>query len=180
MRTYIALLHGINVGGHNMLKMAALKLYCEELGWQHVQTYIQSGNIIFRSDEKDTHQLADLLCKKLKEHLEKDISILIIELSELEEIYKKNPFIIERNIPIDKLYVTFLGDVLSNELIEIIQPELYKPDEFIIIAKAMYLYLPNGVADSKLAAYPFEKKFHTIATARNWKTVTKLVEMAKS
>jgi uncharacterized protein (DUF1697 family) len=178
MNTYIALLRGINVGGHNKLKMDVLREYCEELGWKNVQTYIQSGNVIFQTEERDTNLLADTLSQKLVSHLEKAISIIVVALSELKEMYESNPFIIERHLEIDKLHLVTMKDAPTPEQIQQIQPELYKPDEFIFSGKALYLYLPKGVADSKLASLPFEKKFNTQATARNWNTIGKLIEMA--
>jgi uncharacterized protein (DUF1697 family) len=178
--TYIALLRGINVGGHNKIKMDVLRQCCSELGWKNVKTYIQSGNVIFQSAEKDTNLLAESLAFKLREHLEKTISILVVSLPELQEMYENNPFIIDRHLSTDKLHLVILKDAPTAEQINQIPVDLYKPDEFILRGKALYLYLPNGVADSKLANTSFEKKFNTQATARNWKTLSMLFGMVSN
>jgi uncharacterized protein (DUF1697 family) len=95
-------------------------------------------------------------------------------------MHDNNPFIMERQLPTDKLHLVILKDAPTLEQIIQIQADLYKPDGFIIRGKALYLYLPNGVADSKLASLPFEKKFNTQATARNWNSIGKLIEIAQS
>ncbi len=177
MSTYIALLRSINVGSHNRLRMDILRSYCEELLWQNIQTYIQSGNIVFQSKDTEPKVLADRLDLLLLEKMGKPIHILATELSELAKIFENNPFKIERNISIDHLYLMLLRDVPSPEQVESIPSVLYLPDEFIVSGRAVYLYLPNGVADSKLTNTLFEKKFQTQATARNWKTISKLIQI---
>jgi uncharacterized protein (DUF1697 family) len=177
MKTYIALLRGINVGGNNKIKMEDLRQYCEELGWKNVQTYIQSGNIIFQSDEIDISILSNQLAAFLKEKMGKTIPVLVIRRTELQEIYDHNPFIIEKKMSTDLLYLTILKDKVDQEQVSMISPDQFRPDEFIIRGRAIYLMLPNGVADSKLTIPLFEKTFNTLATSRNWKTVGKLIEM---
>lgn len=179
MNTYIALLRGINVGGHNKLKMEVLRSFCEELGWENVQTYIQSGNIIFHALESDTQKLEKLLSNKLKSHLNLVVPVIVLESAQLKEIFLHNPFLIERNLNPTMQHVTILQAETQPEQITSIDYKMFSPDEFIIRGRAIYLFLPNGFTHTKYTNTFFEKKFNTQATARNWKTIQKLVELSE-
>jgi len=178
MQTMIALLRGINVGGHRKIKMADLRKHLEVAGFQQVQTYIQSGNIVFQSGDS-----APALEVRIKELiLEKwgfEVEVMVLSGEEWAEIERNNPFLPEQEANIARLSVTVLGEVPAPKLLPAVPPEKYLPDQFQLIGRAVYLYLPNGMARTKLQHGLFEKKWATRATNRNWKTVRKLLAMSQ-
>ncbi|HNX00598.1 MAG TPA: DUF1697 domain-containing protein [Candidatus Cloacimonadota bacterium] len=178
MNTYIALLRGINVGGHNKITMEELRLACRKVGWENVKTYINSGNVVFQTKTTDQKVLADNLMIQLQRYFKLLIPVLILEYSELTDMVSHNPFIIERNMNIDHLYLTLMKKEPEPGIRESIPHDQFLPDEFVIRGRAIYLFLPNGVTYANLQIPFFEKKFGTLTTTRNWKTIGKLMEMA--
>jgi uncharacterized protein (DUF1697 family) len=179
MQTYISILRGINVGGQKQIQMADLKALYVELKFKDVITYIQSGNVIFKTDAKAANQsLADKIEKAILIKYQFDVRVLIRTIEELKKIITNNPFLNEKKIDIDKLHITFLSDKPVTEMIESINKLDYSPDKFIIAGKEVYLYCPNGYGRTKLSNNFFENKLNVFATTRNWKTVNKLAELA--
>jgi uncharacterized protein (DUF1697 family) len=179
METYISLLRGINVSGQKKILMADLKVLYETLKFKGVVTYIQSGNVIFKTDKKESNQN---LAKKIEQSIFKkynfNVPLIVRSTSEIENIISNNPFLKDSNIDIDKLHVTFLSETPEKEkLISIVQFD-YPPDKFIIIDQEVFLYCPDRYGETKLSNMFFENKLKVSATTRNWKTVNKLVEMA--
>ena len=180
MKTHIALLRGINVTGHNKIKMTELKRLFESLGYYNVVTYIQSGNVIFQSKEKNATYIEQTIVETVEKQFGHTIKVLVLTKNELTFIFDSNPFIEkDENIDITKLHVTLLN---ANPEITVI-PSIEKltsatDDEFKIIEKTVYLYCPNGYGKTKLNNNLFEKKLKANATTRNWKTITKLVELS--
>jgi uncharacterized protein (DUF1697 family) len=177
--TFISILRGINVAGHNMIKMDALRKIYIDLGYKNITTYIQSGNVLFQSDEKDHKILEKQITSKLGEVFSLNVPVLVIEKTELERIFENNPFTNDRHEDIDRLYVMFLSKNPDMTGVDKIKGD-FGSDEYIIGDKAIYLYLPNGAGRSKLTINLFEKHLKVTATARNWKTVTELVRLVKS
>ncbi len=179
MKTYISMLRGINVSGSNKIRMTDLKLLYEELGFNDVITYIQSGNLIFKSSLKTT----DLILTNKIEHaiidkFKLNVPVIIRSINELKNIISSNPFFKENDINIEKLHVTFLAQKSQEEIAEKIKVSDYLPDKFILIEKEIYLYCPNGYGNTKLTNTFFENKLKVKATTRNWRTTNKLLELA--
>lgn len=183
MTTYIAILRGINVSGHKPIKMEALRVSCEELGFKKVKTYIQSGNIVFQFKKIKPSELESILASKIKVSFGFDVPVIVKEAEEVYTVLKTNPFLTKRKEDITKLHVTFLNQEPDKSLIDKIKVGQYASDEFIVIGKTIYLFCPNGYGNTKLNNSFFENKLKVIATTRNWKTITELVnvseEMAK-
>jgi uncharacterized protein (DUF1697 family) len=175
---FLSLLRGINVGGRKV-PMADLRLLYAELGFKNITTYIQSGNVISESKTAG-FALEKKIEKKLKGKFGFDVSVITRTKEELNAIIKNNPFIKEKNIALEKLYVIFLNEipdpVLKKNLIE----SDLGPERFVIIDKTIYLYCPVGYGEAKLNNNFFEKKLKVIATTRNWKTTNILLDMMKS
>ncbi len=110
MKTYIALLRGINVSGQKKIRMADLKAHLEELGWEGIHTYIQSGNIVFRSTDGNPGQLAQKIKQKLQDKYGFEVPTLVLDPRELMHIIRNNPFTRDPGTAEDRLYVTFLFD----------------------------------------------------------------------
>ncbi len=180
MNVYIALLRGINVAGRNKIKMAELKQLFNNLGFQKVITYIQSGNLIFKTDIISSEEIAQKISNALFQHFKCDIPVLILEKEELKWAYNLNPFIQDEATDISKLYITFLESLPNkNRVIDLETKPLNTIDFFKISTKFVYLYCNNGYGKTKLNNRFFEKKLNTNATTRNWKTIAKLIELSK-
>ncbi len=178
METYISMLRGINVSGHKMVKMDELQQLYKNLGFANVQTYIQSGNVIFQSKKIESAELEKKIAKKIKEVFSFEISVLVKSADEFKRVLKNNSFVTKRNEDGTKLHVTFLSNKPKKMDVDEIYNGEYASDEFIITDGVVYLFCPNGYGNTKLTTNFFEKKLNVVATTRNWKTMNKLVELA--
>ena len=179
MTTYISILRGINVGGYNKIKMDALKQLYSESGFRNIQTYVQSGNVIFQNDPVSPHELMKKIEDKIVEKLGFKISVIVKEYPELKQIAADNPFINDNNKDVSYFHVTFLSEKPDESKFKTISEGSYKPDELYLIDKAIYLYCPNGYGNTKLTNNFFENKLKVIATTRNWKTTMELINIAE-
>ena len=171
MKTYIVLLRGINVSGKNKLPMAELREVLNELDFQNVQTYIQSGNIILESEEAK-EKICEKIRKGIHEKYGYDVPVLARTPKEWKEVIKAYPFSIEN----EKIVAfTFLDKVSKEAEIEI---KGIKEDQYKIDRDVVYLHCPSGFGKTKLTNNILENKLDVIATTRNYKTTIKLLEMA--
>jgi uncharacterized protein (DUF1697 family) len=176
--TFIALLRGINVSGQNMIKMEALKSLFEELGLRGARTYLQSGNAVFDCPGGESADLQAKISSGIAERLGFRVPVIIRAADELSGVLAGNPFINDRKLDPAGLYVTFLQNAPEAGLASALTaPAGDQADEFIIRGREVYLSCSNGYGRTKLNNTFFEKKLKTIATTRNWKTVTALCEM---
>jgi uncharacterized protein (DUF1697 family) len=179
MQTFISILRGINVSGQKKILMADLKVLYENLKFKDVRTYIQSGNVIFKSNEplsdiEFEKKIEDQIFKKYDFH----VPVIIRSEDEIRKIIAANPFLKEKNIDPKKLHVTFLSNIPDKENVESIEKMDFSPDKFMISGKEVYLYAPNGYGETKISNTFFEKKLKVKATTRNWNTVNKLSELS--
>lgn len=180
METYISILRGINVSGHRIIKMEKLRELYADLGFKNVKTYIQSGNVVFQAKGKSNDELSLKIEKSIKENLGFEVPVIVIELKELKQILKSNPFLKDKTKDISFLHITFLSGNSNQEDLDKIINVKYEQDEFNSIKKAVYLYCPNGSGNSKLTNTFFENKLKVNATTRNWKTALELLNIAQS
>jgi len=176
MKIFIALLRGINVSGKNIIKMSALKTMFLNLEFENVQTYIQSGNVIFTTDKNDSHlQLADFISDKIKESFELNIPVLILKKDELETILNHIPFtdFDEKNI-----YFTFLNHTSTITDYSKIFEKKSASEKIQISNKVVYLDCPTSYGNTKLSNNFLEKQLNVLCTTRNLKTCKKLLELA--
>ena len=176
MGNFIALLRGINVSGQKQIKMADLKTSFEVLGSSNVQTYIQSGNVVFSYNNSQTKNLEKLIEKKILEDYGFQVPTIVLKSEEWNTIMHSNPFLKESGNKTEKLYLTILSEEPSDENLKQLHRDEFAPDAFVIDGKNIYLYLPNGYGRTKLNNNYFENKLKVTATTRNWKTVKKLSE----
>lgn len=177
-KTYIALFRGINVGGKNSIKMEILKEVLINSPFIDVQTYIQSGNLIFKSEENDTRILSSSLENLMLKNFELHISILVLSIDKFKKILSENPFSPIDETNYSKMYISFIKNEISLELIEKFAKKTISDDKFHITKKTIYTFYNTKYSASKLNNNHYEKKLHCIATTRNWKTSLKLLEMA--
>jgi len=179
MTTYISILRGINVGGQKKILMSDLKALYEGLGFKEVITYIQSGNVIFNVvDSISDGQAAEMIKQALYQKIRFEVPVLVRTSLEMQTTQRINPFIENKSLDIDKMHVTFLGELPNEENLKHIKKYDYTPDLFHITGKDVFLYCPNGYGTTKLSNSFFESKLKVSATTRNWRTVNTLVEIA--
>ena len=178
MQTYLSLLRGINVSGQKKIKMADLKKLYEDLGFSEVTTYIQSGNVIFKT--KKTKEV--ILEESIKAGIEKifgfDVPVLVLTHEELLSLADSNPY---KNRDLDHkfLHFTLLSTPPDPKKIKAVSDMKFPGEEFTITKRVVYLCLPNGYGRTKLNNNFFESKLKVQATTRNLKSVYKLLELAK-
>lgn len=179
MEKYISLIRGINVTGHRIIKMTELKQLYEDLGFQEVQTYIQSGNVIFKLDgESSCMELSSRIEKAIFEKFGYNVSVIIRTPEELAKVLNINPYCNADGTFKDNIYITFLEDYPTVENLEKIRPLSFHPDRFTILGKEVFIDCASGYGTTKLSNTFFENKLNVRATTRNWKTAVKLLEMA--
>lgn len=171
MYKYLALLRGINVSGKNKILMQDLKSLCESLGWVNVQTYIQSGNIVFESAAETG--LAVSLSEAIRKNYGFVVPVVIRNLVEMRKILAVEAF---PGCEPDVQHVTLLENRPEQKLVDAIPSETYLPDQFMYHGCEIYLFCPGGYGNTKLNNGFFEKKLKTIATTRNRKTMTELLK----
>ncbi|HEX8269575.1 MAG TPA: DUF1697 domain-containing protein [Flavobacterium sp.] len=178
MKKYIALLRGINVGGHKSIKMETLRNTFSELPFQNVSTYIQSGNIIFNSAESDQKALSDHIAAHIQKHFSFDVPVIVVTPIELKNIIGSNPFADRTTDDAVQPYIAFLSDDANPEnLFELEQIDFGK-DEWRYGKKCLYISYFDSAANTKLENSLIERKLKVQSTVRNWKTVKKLLELS--
>jgi uncharacterized protein (DUF1697 family) len=177
MKTYVALLRGINVGGHKKILMADLKAHLEELGWEGIQTYIQSGNIIFRWIDDNPGQIAQAIKQKLQDKYGFEVPTLVLDAGKLMNIINNNPFIRDPETAHERLFVTFLLSAPRSDLARKLRELEQTNEQFVLDGEIIFLYYPDGYGSAMVNNNTFEKTLQVEATTRNWKTISKLYEM---
>jgi uncharacterized protein (DUF1697 family) len=179
MEKLICLLRGVNMTGHNSIRMTELASLFNTLGFKDPVTYIQSGNVVISNSGKlNVNKIAGKIEKAILDEFHYKIPVLIRTPDELRAIINTNPFSAEYNFDPSKLAVLFLTDQPTELQIDKVRNINYPPDKFIICGMEIYIYCPNGFGKSKLYTNFFENKMKVIGTARNWKTVNTLLELA--
>jgi len=173
------MLRGVNVGGRNMIKMDALKALCVSLKLKDPQTYVQSGNVIFSSGEKDLAKLT----KRIQDAIEKAHGfrpgVMLRTAADLKDVVARNPFAKRSGIEPGKLIVNFLADDPGKQAREKVLAIKIGPEEMHLIGREAYIYFPNGQGRSKFPWAAIERTLGTSATGRNWNSVTKMLEIAE-
>lgn len=173
MTVYVALLGGINVGGRS-LRMDALRATAVRCGFDDVSTFIQSGNVIFRS-RKGAKAVTTALHDAILEDSGIATRIATRTAAELQAVVAANPFLDRSDDP-TKVSVTFLFDGATPTLAAV-APDVYAPDEVRVVGREAYLHTPNGMGNTKLVP-AVAKKLGLAGTTRNWRSTIKLAELA--
>jgi uncharacterized protein (DUF1697 family) len=178
METYIAMLRGINVSGQKIIKMADFKNHLQELNFTDVQTYIQSGNAVFKNKKSTLKALENKIAKKILEVYGFEVSVIVKTPDKLTEVLVNNPFTKDKDL--NRLYVTFLYDEPTADNIKKLKSFDHRPEEYVLNGKIIYGYSPHGYGKAKMSNNFYENKLKVTATTRNWKTVNRLADIAKS
>ena len=172
----VALLRGINVGGHKKIEMARLRQIVQALGFDDVRTHVQSGNVVFTTDTTP-EQAAREMERQIAEELGLTVRVLVRTRDELARVVERNPL---RDVASDpaRFFVTFLSVEPDASRLREIDPAAFAPDTFAVGEREIYVWCPNGLRETRLTHAFWEKLLATTATARNWNTVTKLLALA--
>ena len=176
MNTYIALLRGINVSGHKIIKMELLRKVLAELHFENVATYIQSGNIIFQSDATDPRQLEKQIALLIYKHFGFDVPVMIVTPESLKKVVANNPY--PKTEDPAQPYVAFLSEIPAPSAIASLKAVDFGKDSFVNIDNTMYLHYADSAGNTKLSNAAIENKLKLKATSRNWKTINKLIELS--
>jgi len=175
-QTWTALLRGVNLGARNKISMPDLRELFAELGHYDVETYLQSGNVLFRS-ATPRGELTQAIESGIRRRFGLDVSVILRTRSELGATIKANSFAGRQSDP-TKLHVTFLATAPGRERVAALEEKRFEPDEFFVKRDAVYLHCPHGYGQSKLSNAFFEQQLGVVGTTRNWRTVTALAELA--
>jgi uncharacterized protein (DUF1697 family) len=180
MGVVIGLLRGVNVGGHHKVPMADLRALCESLKLRDARTYVQSGNVVFRTAVKELRPLA----KRMEDALEKQFgfrpAVMLRTTSDFREVVRRNPFAKRTGLDPAKMVVSFLTCEPEAEAREKVHAMKFDPEEVRIEGCEMYLYFPIGIGVSKLSMAALDRALKVSGTARNWNSVTKVLALAEA
>jgi len=180
MPVVISMLRAVNVGGHNQIKMDALRALYESLKLRNPQTYVQSGNVVFQTESADLAKLA----KKIEDAIERQFGIrpavILRTTAEIRDAIARNPFEKRPGINPGKLLVAFLAADPAAEARDKLLAIECQPDELRFSGRELYIYFPNGQGRPTLKWPQVDKALKLPYTGRNWNTVIKLLEIAES
>ncbi len=176
MARQIALLRGVNLGSRNRIAMPKLREVLTGAGFEDVQTYLQSGNVVL-SSKASSKRVARECEQQIAEHFGLDIKVLVRSRTELAKIVKRNPLRKVAKNP-KRYQVTFLAARPGPEVVRKLKAATVAPEQLVHSGRELYVWHPNGIGRSKLAALLSDAGLGVTATARNWATVTKLLALA--
>jgi uncharacterized protein (DUF1697 family) len=179
MPIYISMLRGINVGAHKRMKMDQLRASFEALSFGQVKTYIQSGNVIFKTTKVSPALLSERIEKRIFADFGFPVSVLTRTADEMAKAIEDNPLLKKRGIDQEKLHVMFLSDAPAAAALTKLAALTAAPDQSCCLGKEIYLYLPNGTAESSLMKNQLDRVLSVVTTTRNWRTVNALHKMCQ-
>ncbi|MFK7004279.1 hypothetical protein BWK63_10010 [Flavobacterium covae] len=177
MKKHLALLRGINVSGHNMIKMDDLKVLLERMGFENVVTYIQSGNVFFEYEEANGPSVGFKIKQEIFKEWGYEVPVMVLGKEDLEGALSNNPYLKEKEADPSKIYFAFLNKELNESAIHDLKISQVKPDEATVDKNRIYLKYINGAGKTRMDNRYIEKKLNVLSTIRNFNTVTKLLEM---
>ncbi len=178
MPVYISLLRGINVGGNKQIRMEDLRALYESLGLTDPKTLLQSGNVVFESDEMEPAALRAQIEAGIERRFGFHSDILLRTLDEWRGVISRNPSLVEQADP-SKLVVMFLSETPAEDAIASLRESYTGPETFQVLGKEAYLYYPDGQGRSKLTNTLMERKLKVTGTVRNWNTIHKVLDLAE-
>ena len=180
MTTYISILRGINVSGHNIIKMDALKQMYEAMGLNNARSYVQSGNVVFESKSGDVKFLAGKISEQIAKEFGYQVPVIVFTKAVLEGIISGSPFANDHSKDAKFLHVTFLADKPAAYDRKAIEDKMFADEEIHFSDEAVYIYIPGGYGNTKLSNAFLENKLKVKATTRNWKTTNELLKLTEN
>ncbi len=175
MKRQIVLLRGVTPTGKNRVPMAQLRQALIDNGFENVQTWIQSGNVVLDA-ELSAKKLAEKIKGIIKEEIGADLKIIVKTPAEIKKVLKKNPF--GKGFDISRVFFTLFNDVPDPELVEALEKQDFGEDKFVITPHAVYLFVPGSFAKTKLNNNFLERKLKIDATTRNFNTLSKIIALS--
>ena len=179
MPTYIAMLRGINVSGHKIIKMDALRASLTKLGFNEVQTYLQSGNVIFKTASDSAAGVSGKIEQRILRDFGFVVPVLLRTAKELAKVVARNPFLKDPSLDQSRFHVSFLSGAPSKTACAELAPLITGAEQIHVAGREIYLYCPNGYGNSKISNVAIEKRLSLPATTRNWNTTKTLLTLAK-
>lgn len=173
---YVAFLRGINVGGKNKIKMETLREVFAALGFENVKTYINSGNVIFETRKTDDKKLAAKIENAIEKEFALKIKVIVRSINEIENIIEINPFVGQFENDKD-VHVFFLDEEMPDEKREMLLSNNSENETYFVQNREIFCLLKVSVLDSLMGKDYIAKKLKVSATARNWRTVNKILEI---
>lgn len=177
MTTHLALLRGINVSGHNMMKMNALQKMLENIGFTNVTTYIQTGNVFVTTEEENPASVGFKIKQEIFKTFGHDVPVVVINKEDLTSCLNNNIFLKEKEVDTKKLYVAFTSMELHKDRIHDLKMSAVKPDEVHIDKNRIFIKYAVSAGKTRLDQKYIEKRLNLIATIRNWNTVNQLLKI---
>jgi len=177
MTRHIALLRGINVGGHKKVPMADLRKALEAAGFEDVKTYVQSGNVALSAAQKSPGKVGRAVEKAIEEAFGFDVAVVVRSRAEIAALVEEDPLGDVATNPTYRV-VVFLAEKLDRKRLAGVDPEEFAPEAFAVRDYEIVMWAPDGQRDSKLVKALSEKRTGVVGTARNWRTVEKLLDLA--
>lgn len=177
MIKYVAFLRGINVGGKNKIKMETLREMCAALGFSDIKTYINSGNVVFKATKINDKKLAAEIEAAIENEFNLKIKTIVRTIDELKEIVENNPFVGEFENDKD-VHVFFLDEEMPKDKSDLLLSNNTENERYAVQNREIFCHLRVSVLDSLMGKDYIGKKLKIPATARNWRTVNKILEMA--
>lgn len=178
MKAYIALLRGINVGGQKKMPMKELREMMVNAEFKDIHTYIQSGNIIFKSDLDSNKKLESLIQTSIKTTFGFVVPVIVKSVFEIKDILDKNPYDNKDDLAENRVYFVLLQNTPNQELVKALKDLYYPNEKFSISNECVYLCCKTGYGKARLNNNLIELKLGVRATARNYRTMNKLLELA--
>lgn len=177
MTTFVALLRGINVSGQKQIRMAALRDSCARLGLDDVQTYLQSGNLIFRTQAEGPKSLAARLRGCIARDFGHDVEVIVLSAKAWHGLVRANPLWPRTGGQGNLYHATFLLRAVPETRLRALDPPAKSGERVAVAGGTIYLYCPDGYGKTKLNNTYFERALQTSATTRNWRTILALGDM---
>jgi uncharacterized protein (DUF1697 family) len=174
---YVALLRSVNVAGHGRLAMSELRASFERLGYDDVSTYIQTGNVLFSSSTQSEQAVAAAIEEQLDADFGDAPAVIVRSVPELLRISGASPYAKAGANPA-RHHVTFLASAPTKKALAALDPPASGHDELVVEGREVYVYTPDGYAETKYTGTFLERRLGVVSTTRNWNTVTKLCELA--
>ncbi len=174
---FVALLRGVNVGRHKRMRMAELRDALVAAGLDEVSTYLQSGNVLFSAETDDRSTLESSIEAAVGERFGFDVAVLVRSAEQMQEVVVSNPYAPQAASDPTRVHAMFLAASPSAEAWSRVDPASVAPDEFSVNDDVVYMHLPNGMGGAQLPDAIVQAELGVAATTRNWRTVTRLLEM---
>lgn len=177
MKTYVALLRGINVSGQKAIRMVDLQASFSALGFDEIQTYLQSGNVVFTAGKSNESKLAAAIQARIMQDFGYEVPVIVMLATELDEVATKNPLWPKAGGDDKLFHSTFLAEPVTAAKFQALKLPTAEGERAVLVGRTVLLHCPHGYGNTKLNNNYFERALGVPATTRNWRTVLALQKL---